>query len=76
MKFQAIVGSLVSLAVAALAVPVENVTERVVFSGDQLKSMVNVFRNHGNPDILAPDQSISCTVSYTLALSTHPFDLV
>lgn len=76
MKFQVIIGSLVSLTVAAMAVPVENVTERVVFSGDQLKSMINVLKNNGKADILAPNQSISCTVAYTLALSIYPFDLV
>jgi hypothetical protein len=72
MKFQIIVGSLASLAVAALAVPVENVTERVVFNGDHLKGLINVLKNNGRPDILAPDQSISCTVAYTLALSNTP----
>ena len=72
MKIQAIFGTLVTLAVAALAVPVENVSERVALSGDQLKSIVNVLKNNGNPDILAPDQSISCTVAYTLALSIVP----
>lgn len=69
MKFQATFGTLVTLAVAALAVPVENVSERVVLSGDQLKSIINVFKNSGKPDILAPDQTISCSVAYTLALS-------
>ena len=71
MKFQTISGTLVSLAVAALAVPVENVSERVVFNGDQLKSFVDIFRVNGKPNILAPDQSISCTVAYTLALSNY-----
>ncbi|KAJ5438259.1 uncharacterized protein N7458_009257 [Penicillium daleae] len=72
MKFQATFGTLVTLAVAALAVPVENVSERVVLSGDQLKSIINVFKNSGKPDILAPDQTISCSVAYTLALSSGP----
>ncbi|KAF3392804.1 hypothetical protein F1880_008602 [Penicillium rolfsii] len=76
MKFQLIVGSLASLAVAAMAVPVENITERVVFTGDQLKSMMNVLNKNGKADILAPNQSISCNVVYTLALSTYAFHLV
>lgn len=76
MKFQDIVASLASLAVAAMAVPVENVTERVVFKADQLKGLINALRNNGRPDILAPDQTISCSVAYTLALGTYPFELV
>jgi hypothetical protein len=76
MKFQAVFGTLVSLAVAALAVPVENASERVVLSGDELKGIINAMKSHGKPDALAADQSIACTVAYTLALSTGPSDLV
>lgn len=74
MKFQAILGALASLSVSALAVPVDNVSERVVLRGDQIKSLTQVL--HGKPDVLAPDQSISCNITYTLELSTRLLLLV
>lgn len=76
MKFQAVFGTLVSLGVVAFAVPVEHISERVVLNGDQLKSIVDAFKVNGVPNVLAPDQSISCTVAYALALSNCSLHVV
>lgn len=75
MKFQAILATLASLTVAALAIPVDNVSERVTLRGDEIKSLVHAIRGAGVPDVLGPDQSISCNITYSLAIGNDYFSL-
>ena len=76
MKFQVILATLASLTVAALAIPVDNISERVTLRGDEIKSLVRAIRAPGVPEVLAPDQSISCNISYSLSMSNDSFSLV
>lgn len=76
MKFQAILATLASLTVAALAIPVDNVSERVTLRGDEIKSLVHAIRGPGVPDVLAPDQSIACNITYSLSMSNDSFSCV
>lgn len=76
MKLQAILATLASLTVAALAIPVDNVSDRVILRGDQIKSLVQAIRAPGVPDVLAPDQSISCNITYALSMSNDSSPLV
>ena len=76
MKIQAILAMLASLTVTALAIPVDNISERVTLRGDEIKSLIRAIRAPGVPEVLAPDQSISCNISYFLSMSNDSFSLV
>ncbi|KAJ5151092.1 uncharacterized protein N7482_010344 [Penicillium canariense] len=67
MKFQTALGALLALAVAASAAPVSSVSKTVELSGNQLKGVLSAL---GKGDLLAANQVITCSVAYTLALST------
>jgi hypothetical protein len=66
MKFQVILGALASLAIAASAAPTTGPVSSVKLSQVQVKDLADVLKVQ---DKLAADQTISCTVAYTLALS-------
>lgn len=63
MKFQVILGA---LAIAASAAPTTGTVTSVKLSQVQVKDLAEVLKVQ---DKLAADQTITCTVAYTLALS-------
>jgi hypothetical protein len=66
MKFQVILGALASLAIAASAAPTAGPVNSIKLSQVQVKALADVLKVQ---DKLAADQTISCDVAYTLALS-------
>lgn len=69
MKF---LGILSALFIAATAAPTQqnaNQVNSVEMTGRQLEPLIDVLRVHGLGNALIVDPSITCTVSYTLALS-------
>ncbi|KAJ5894895.1 hypothetical protein N7495_006586 [Penicillium taxi] len=65
MQLQRILAALVSLSIAVSAAP----SRLVAPNGAQVQSVTAILKGQGNADTLAADQSISCTVAYTLSLS-------
>lgn len=71
MKFQIILGAL-ALAITTSAAPAAGAVNSVKLSQVQVKNFFDVLKLQ---DKLAADQTISCTVAYSLALSKLlPFD--
>ncbi|KAJ5299269.1 hypothetical protein N7476_010826 [Penicillium atrosanguineum] len=66
MKFQLILGAL-ALAITTSAAPTATTVDSVKLSNVQVKNLFDVLKVHSK---LAADQSINCTVAYTLALTT------
>lgn len=66
MKAQTVVATLISVCVAASAVPASSGYKTVELSGSQLQSALAKSNKGASFDV---DQVINCTVSYTLALS-------
>lgn len=65
MKFQFILGAL-ALAITTSAAPAAGAVESVKLSQVQVKNLLDVLKVQ---DKLSADQTISCSVAYTLALS-------
>ncbi|CAI7620681.1 unnamed protein product [Penicillium pancosmium] len=64
-------GTLFTLLVAASAAPFRESSNQVAkFSGSQLQSLLSVLAVHNVHGALDVDQNISCTVAYSLSLST------
>ncbi|KAJ5102814.1 hypothetical protein N7532_003343 [Penicillium argentinense] len=71
MKVQAF-GALFSLLAAASAAPVTSVSNQLSLSSKQLQSLLSVLAAHDVASTQQVEQSISCAVAYTLALSDGP----
>ncbi|KAJ5988171.1 hypothetical protein N7481_003381 [Penicillium waksmanii] len=63
-------GTLFTLLVAASAAPFRESHQVAKFSGSQLQSLLSVLAVHNVHGALDVDQNISCTVAYSLSLST------
>ncbi|KAF3384320.1 hypothetical protein F1880_001854 [Penicillium rolfsii] len=70
MKAQTVLGALVSFLVAANATSSDVDMKSLKLSGAELQNLADMVERHGLAGRLAADQSINCTVAYTLALST------
>jgi len=72
-------GALLTMLVAASAAPYSSSpSSSIQLSGKQIQSLASVLAVHSiasKQDIDQVDQNISCTVAYTLALSTCIFNL-
>jgi hypothetical protein len=76
MKAQTILGALIPLLVTVNAASSDAGVKSLRLSGAELQNLANVVKSHGLADKFAADQSINCTVAYTLALSkTIPADV-
>ncbi|KAF7719500.1 Uncharacterized protein PECH_005212 [Penicillium ucsense] len=76
MKSELILGTLASLAVASAASPLVTRTDHITLTGDQLKGFRDLFNGGKTIGPLAPNQSINCQITYTLALSnTAPWTI-
>jgi hypothetical protein len=64
MKFQIIIGAL-AVAITASAAPTAAAVENVKLSQVHVKNLLDVLKTQST---LAADQTISCSVAYTLAL--------
>ncbi|KAJ5198458.1 uncharacterized protein N7498_007575 [Penicillium cinerascens] len=66
MKFQFILGAL-ALAITTSAAPTAGAVDSIKLSQVQVKNLLDVLKVQGT---LSADQTISCSVAYSLALST------
>lgn len=71
MKAQSILGALIPFLVTANAASRDADVKSLRLSGAELQNLADMVKSHGLADRLAADQSINCTVSYTLALSMN-----
>jgi hypothetical protein len=69
MKAQTILGVLIPFLVTANAASSDAGMKSLRLSGAELQDLADVVKSHGLADKVATDQSINCTVAYTLALS-------
>jgi hypothetical protein len=69
MKAQVIFGALLPFFLYVNAASNDQSVKTLRLSGAELKDLADLVKSHGLADRLAADQSISCSVNYTLALS-------
>jgi hypothetical protein len=73
MRTLTILGALIPYLVIANGASSDAGVKTLRFSGAELQNLADIVKSHGLVDKFAADQSITCNVAYTLALSKLTF---